>query len=242
MENEEQVITVSVPVKLKHYIRGTIIRYTLDGTDPDSLKSPVYDGKVLINSDVTVKAKAFKPGWISSDVLKQHFFKGTYHPDSVVLMTPPDKKYKGTGGKTIVDLEKGDINNFGNEKWLGYRENAMEAMLFFGKPIEVKTVIISALKDISGYVLPPASVEVWGGKDENNLKLLNKTIPAQITKESQTKAKDFVNTENLVINCNFKPTEVKFIKLLLKPVGKLPQWHPGKKEKAWIFVDEVFVN
>jgi uncharacterized membrane protein len=242
MENEEPVITVPVRVKLKHYIHGTIIRYTLDGTEPDSLNSPVYDGKVQINSDVTVKAKAFKHGWISSDVLQQHFFKSTYHPDSVVLLTPPDKKYKGTGGKTIVDLEKGDINNFGNEKWLGYRENEMEAMMFFGKPIEVKTVTISALKNISGYILPPASVEVWGGKNENDLKLLNKVIPAQITKESQTKTKDFVNTENLVINCNFKSTELKFIKLLLKPVVKLPQWHPGKKEKAWIFVDEVFVN
>ncbi len=80
MENEEQIIATSTPVKLKHYIHGTIIRYTLDGTDPDSLSSPVYDGKVSINSDVTIKAKAFKPGWISSDILKQHFFKSTYHP------------------------------------------------------------------------------------------------------------------------------------------------------------------
>ena len=114
--------------------------------------------------------------------------------------------------------------------------------MVFGNPVEVKTVTISALKNISGYILPPGSIEIWGGMDEKNLKLLNKTVPGQVTSESQTKAKDFVNTENLVINCSFKPTEIKFIKLLVKPVAKLPAWHAGKGEKAWIFVDEVFVN
>jgi uncharacterized membrane protein len=241
LENEKQIITSVMPLKLKHYIHGTTIRYTLNGSDPDSLTSPVYDGKLEMDSDVTVKAKAFKPGWIGSDILQQHFFKSTYHPDSVELLTPADKKYKGEGGKTIADIEKGDINNFGNGKWLGFRENPMEAVMVFGKPIDAKSVTISALKNVSGYVMPPASVEVWGGMEEKELKLLGRIVPKQPTKEA-VKDKNFVNTENLIIACNFKPTELRFIKLLLKPVAKLPDWHAGKKEKGWIFVDEVFVN
>jgi uncharacterized membrane protein/mono/diheme cytochrome c family protein len=241
LENEEQIITTSLPIKLKHYIRGTIIRYTLDGTDPDSSSSPVYDAKLALNSDVTLKAKAFKTGWIGSDILKAHFFKSTYHPDSVVLITPTDKKYPGKGGRTLIDIEKGDLDNFGNGKWIAYRQNAMEALMVFGKPIEAKTVTISAMKNIGGYIFPPESVEVWGGENEKDLKLLSKVIPKQPTKES-TKAKDFINTENLAIDCSFKSTEVKFIKLIIKPVPKLPAWHEGKKEKGWFFVDEIFVN
>lgn len=241
LENEEQIITSSLPIKIKHYIRGTDIRYTLDGTDPDSTTSPVYDGKLSLTTDVTLKARAFKPGWIGSDIMKQHFFKSTFHPDSVILITAADKKYPGKGGRTLIDIEKGDIDNFGNGKWIGYRENPMEAMMVFDKPEEIKAVSISALKNIDGYIFPPLSVEVWGGEDEKNLKLLSKVMPLQPTEES-TKKKDFVNTENLVINCNFKPVTVKFIKLLIKPVPKLPQWHSGKKEKGWFFVDEVFVN
>jgi hypothetical protein len=241
LENEEQVITSSLPVKIKHYIRGANIRYTLDGKDPDSISSPLYDGKLSLSDEATLKAKAFKPGWISSDILQQHFFKSTFHPDSVVLLKPTDKKYPGKGGQTLIDIEKGEIDNFGNGKWIAYRENPMEAILFFGKPEEVKKVSISALKNIGGYIFPPESVEVWGGENEKELKLLSKVSPQQPTKES-TKEKNFINTENLVIDCSFKPTTVKCIKLIVKPVPKLPQWHEGKGQKGWFFTDEVFVN
>jgi hypothetical protein len=27
-----------------------------------------------------------------------------------------------------------------------------------------------------------------------------------------------------------------------KNIGVCPDWHPGKGEKAWIFVDEIIVN
>jgi hypothetical protein len=64
----------------------------------------------MINADVTMKAKAFKPGWIGSDIIQQHFFKGTYHVDSVILLSKADDKYKGNGGKTIIDGDKSDLN------------------------------------------------------------------------------------------------------------------------------------
>jgi hypothetical protein len=42
IENEEQIIIGNTSVRMKHQIPGTIIRYTLDGTVPDSTTSPVY--------------------------------------------------------------------------------------------------------------------------------------------------------------------------------------------------------
>ena len=49
--NEEDFISTSVPLKLKHYIQGTSIRYSMDGSDPDSLKSPLFKGNETINSN-----------------------------------------------------------------------------------------------------------------------------------------------------------------------------------------------
>ena len=234
IQNEEQIIVSSIPLKLKHYINGTTIRYTIDGTEPDSLSSPVYTKEVDINSEITVKAKAYKPGWISSDVVQQHFFKSTYRPDSAVLLKPADEKYKASGAKTIIDLEKSELD-FANGKWLGFRKNAMEAELFFAKPVEASSITFSFFQDVGGYVFPPASVEVWGGVNETNMKLLSKVNPKQPGKES-------TNKENLAVQCGFSRREVKYIKFLLKPVAKLPDWHPAKGDKAWIFIDEVFVN
>lgn len=233
LQNENFVLTAAVPLELKHYIRGTVIRYTLDGKDPDSIASPLYDKEVMINTDLTIKAKAFKPGWISSDIVQQHFFKGIYHPDSAILLSKVDEKYKSDSAKTIIDGEKSDLN-FASGKWLGYRENPMQVMLFFNKPVETSSITLSMLQQIGAYIFPPQQVEVWGGTDKNNLKLLSKTKPEQPGKET--------GQENLAIKCDFNKTTVSCIKLVVTPVRSLPAWHPGKGEKAWAFVDEVFVN
>ena len=91
-QNEEEVITEPLSLKLKHYINGVMIRYTVDGSVPDSLKSTLYDNKATLNSATLIKTQAYKPGWISSDVAEKYFFKSTYLPDSVELLTPPIPK------------------------------------------------------------------------------------------------------------------------------------------------------
>jgi hypothetical protein len=233
LQNENFVLTGATPLQLKHYVSGTVIRYTLDGTEPDSLSSPAYDKNVVINDDLTLKAKAFKPGWISSDVVQQHFFKSSYSIDSAVLLSKLDDKYKANGAKTIIDRDKSD-ENFASGKWIGCKENPMELLLLFNKPVDGGSVTLSMLQQIGAYIFPPAQVEVWGGADKNHLKLLNKINPQQPNKES--------GNENLAIKCSFDKTNVSCIKLLITPVRSLPAWHAGKGEKAWIFVDEVFVN
>ncbi len=45
---------------------GATIRYTLDGTEPGEA-SPAYTGPVTLAHTSAVKARAFKPGWTSSD-------------------------------------------------------------------------------------------------------------------------------------------------------------------------------
>jgi len=144
-----------------------------------------------------------------------------------------DDKFKGDGAATIIDGIKSDIN-FASGKWLGYRENPMEVMLLFDKPVEANSITLSMLQQIGAYIFPPVQVTVWGGGDKNHLKLLTTIKPQQPTKES--------TQENLAITCSFNKTTVTCIKLLVMPVRSLPGWHDGKGQKAWVFVDEVFVN
>jgi hypothetical protein len=66
------------------------------------------------------------------------------------------------------------------------------------------------------------------------LHLLNKIIPKQAVKGDPT--------VNLPIGGEFSPVEVKFIKVIAKPLTKIPEWHNEKGKKAWVFIDEVMVN
>ncbi|HUQ64907.1 MAG TPA: FN3 associated domain-containing protein, partial [Flavitalea sp.] len=86
LENEDHILAGPEPLKLKHYITGSLIRYTLDGTTPDSIRSPVYKEGLVIDSNVTLKAIAYKDGWYNSSMLQHHFYKKNYLPDSIQLL------------------------------------------------------------------------------------------------------------------------------------------------------------
>ncbi len=232
--NEEQIISDPILLRLKHYVNGVSIRFTLDGTDPDSIKSPEYKQNTKLTQNVTVKAKAFKPGWISSDIMETYFYSARHRVDSVINLLPPEEQYKGDGPRTLTDLVKGEAGNFKSGKWLGYRKNKMETLLQFSSPVTVSSVTLSTLVDIGGYIMPPISIEVWGGDEAGHLKLLSRLTPQQPLKVVPGYIKAF--------ELSFSPVKLNYIKLVAVPVAKLPPWHPGKGDKGWIFTDEVFVN
>ncbi|MEO6187441.1 MAG: FN3 associated domain-containing protein [Ginsengibacter sp.] len=233
IENEEQIISKAEPLKLKHYINGVVIRYTTDGTEPDSLTSPVYKEGAMLDKQQTIKAKAFKPGWISSDVVKKIFYKAGVVADSIRLINDPDPQYKGEGVATLHDNKIGSLN-FRDGMWLGYRAQPMEAMYYFNKEAKVSSVTISSVINITSYLWPPEEIQVWGGKSEGSLRLLKRTQPPQPTKEGPSYLTSY--------DVNFAPSEIKVLKLIVKPVSKLPVWLNPKRERGWIFVDEVFLN
>lgn len=232
-DHEKFVLSSPAKLQLKHYINGSVIRYTLDGSEPDSVNSQIYEANVTISSNVQVKARAFKPGWISSDVMEAWFYKSTYRPDSVIYITKPNAEYKGDSAGTLVDLDKGDFN-FRSGKWVAFRENRMECLLPFQSPVTVQHVTLSSLTDAGSYIMPPARIEIWGGEDVKNMKLLGKLTPAQPDSLRSPVMKGF--------QCTFTPATVKYIKVIAIPLAKLPAWHPGKGDKAWVFVDELLIN
>jgi hypothetical protein len=232
--NEEQIITTPLTLQLKHYINGTSIRYTLDGTEPDSIHSPEYNNNIILTKNVAIKAKAFKQGWISSAIMENYFFSSKYKADSAINLQPTDEQYKSYGAKTLIDLVKGEADNFRSGKWLGFKNNKMESLLLFTTAANVKSVTLSTLVDIGSYIMPPLTVEVWGGNDANHLKLLGRNTPPQPTMVQPGYLK--------AVELSFTPVTVKYLKVIAVPVAKLPLWHPGKGQKGWVFVDEVFVN
>ena len=231
--NEENFINTTIPLKLKHYIQGVAIRYTTDGSEPDSIHSILYKGHETINSSVLIRAKAYKAGWISSDLVEVNFYKSTCTPDSVIYLMPADSSYKDERGKLLIDREKGEIN-FRLGQWVAFRKNRMECLLQFKNPTRVQNITISYLVDIGSYIMPAQKIEIWGGNDSINFKLLKQLIPEQPTMTKPAGIRAF--------DCKFDPVTIKYIKIVATPVSKLPAWHPGKGDKAWIFIDEVLVN
>lgn len=232
--NESFVLTEQTPVTFKHPLKGVTIRYTLDGSEPDSTSSPVYQKPISLSSYTVVKARATKDQWYASEVTEYTFFKGTYRPTLVELLNEPNPQYTGEGGSTLINFKKGEATDFKNKAWLGYREKPFEALCTFAQPVPIKSVTISTGKNIGGFIFPPLSVEIWGGNDKAHLKLLQKIAPEQPQKDQSARIE--------AIQSKLPEGKYAVIKVIARPVPKLPNWHAGKGQPAWVFIDELFFN
>ncbi|MEO3405753.1 FN3 associated domain-containing protein [Mucilaginibacter sp. CAU 1740] len=220
-------------LQLTNPIKGADIRYTTDGSVPDSLHATSYKPGVVLTQSTVIKVRAFKAGWKGSDTVQFNIYKCAYTPDSISFTQYPDDKYKGDGAKTIIDKELGG-DNFGNGKWIASQKD-VAVMMWFNKPVDLHSVGLNVMRNTGPQIFLPAEVEVWGGADQNHLKLLSsiKTPPAK-------KADDF---RLIPLECKLKlAQQVSCVKLVAKPLKSVPAWHPAKGKPAWVFMDEVFLN
>jgi hypothetical protein len=208
------IVDPSTPIELKHSYTGAQIRYTLDNTEPDSVKSPVYQTPLKPEKFTVVQAKAFKPGWLGSKTLKAFYFTKGIAPDSVLLITKEESN-KGKD-KLLFDSEIGDDNQ-SSGRWLRFKEPGYY-YLFFNQPVTVEQVIMHAYVNMEAYIFHPAKIEVWGGMDKAKLKLLNR-----LQKPSPQKTDE----EGMIpVEVKFPSAKVKFLKLVINPVSTNPSWHP----------------
>ena len=235
IDQDSSIIAGSLDVVIKHFLKGTVVRYTTDGTEPDSLSSPIYTKKLRFTKNTILKTRAFKPGWISSDMVQKTFYKSDIHPDTIYFVTNPDKKYPGSGANTLIDYELGE-KNFSNGKWLAYKDTTMKFVIGFKQARPLQTAHFNAFVDNGSYIFPILSIMIEGSNDGKEFKKLNEA------KFPSLKETDVVR-ENKSFSCSIPAgAAYKYYRFTLLNIKKLPTWHPGKGTPGWIFVDELFLN
>ena len=229
---EKVMFQGSTEVKITHPISSVEIRYSVDGTEPDSINSPVYDKPISMTQTTQIRARAFAKGWIGSVEAKALLFKEGLKPKSYKLANDPHKSYAAKGATTLFDGIKGKANHTSGE-WLGYTDGPLEIEIFLEKEQKPKSVELSLLFHEGAYIFPPESVEIWTGTAGNWSKL---TIPpvAQSTKTEEIRFG--------LVAYDLPTTSFDQVKIKLKPVAKLPAWHQGAGSKGWVFVDEIVLN
>lgn len=232
LKNNGRVFSDQLAVDLYHPRKSVLIRYTLDGSEPDSLKSSVYNGELLIKESTVLKVKAFKEAWKSSEAAVFTLLK-SIKPGQTKLLTAPNENYKAAGVKSLFDAQLADIDP-NNNNWLGFMENDLILDINLKQPKNLRTIGLNTLISTGASVFPPQIIQVYGGSDEKSLVLLGTLQLKMPDKDDKAGIK---NVEVPLIN-----RTVSFIKIKAKPLSKLPFWHPSKGKPALMLVDEVLVN
>lgn len=219
-------------IELAHVLKEVTIKYTTNGTEPDSSNGIVYQTAIQIDSTTNLQFKAFKKGWLPSKISKAIFIKAGIPIEKTVLLTPADPKYNAQSDKVLTDLDLGDIGDF-SSKNLGYQKNDAVIIFDLGSVKNIQKVKVNTLQSIASYIFPPTHLELLGSIDQihwTTLKTINPVVPTKI-----------IPAENFMYELAFPSTKVRFIKLIGSPLKKLPSWHPGKGQPGWLFLSEVII-
>ncbi len=233
IQGEEQIIQGTTEVTLRHAIAQATLRYTLDGTDPDSIHAAIYSGPIALSASSTLKTRAFLEGWLKSEAAVRNYFAAGLMPDSIELIHSPTDAYKAKGAKSLTDRVLGSTN-FRDGSWLGYRSRELEVILHFQKPTPVKELTLSTFVESGSYIMPPSEIVVLVRRENGQYTQVSQIKPEQPTEDRPGAKKIFTLT--------FSTENTTAIKLIARPLPVLPVWHRGKGDKGWLFVDEVFLN
>ncbi|MHA7128384.1 c-type cytochrome domain-containing protein [Algoriphagus namhaensis] len=229
IESDKDMFGDSTAVRIEHPIGSVDIRYTLDGSEPDSLTSMRYEGPLWVKNSAEIKARAFAEEWKGSPVSSIIVFRAGNPPKELRLLTEPNPNYFGKGNVTLIDQIKGK-NNHTSGEWLGYQDqNALfEILLHEGQ--KPKELTISLLYHEGAYIFPPTQVQIWVNQADS-WKLVTQDTPKQ---SSQILPSRFE-----ALTYALPSTDFNRVKVQINRITSLPAWHPGAGAKGWVFIDEV---
>ncbi len=148
----------------------------------------------------------------------------------IILKTQPSKKYAGDGTLTLVNGIEATVNpNWSGNEWLGFSGTDLEVIIDLGKIDSINTITVGFLYDKLSWIYPPESMQVLvsnGGRNYDNAGTINvtgdgKRIPVEITSSIKTG---------------------RYVKIIAKNYGIIPQNNPGAGSKPWLFVDEIAID
>jgi hypothetical protein len=170
-------------------------------------------------------------GWKDSKPAEARLLHLAVRPGNVTLETAPDSSYRDRLDTTLVDGIAGTTAH-DEGKYLGFNGTDMRARFDFATPRVLSKLSVSYLEAVNKAVMPPQSIEVWGGENEQALRRLG-------TVQTDFPAKDRPAARHIV-TLALPPEPLRYVRLVARNPGRLPAWHPSAKStKALILIDEV---
>jgi predicted alpha-1,2-mannosidase len=221
-----------IEIAIVPFSKNERVLYTMDGTDPKS-NGKIYNMPFSTNEKLVVRAVSqAESGYFSAEATA--YFIPFPHPErSVKLESTYNPQYSAGGADGLIDGIRG-AENWRKGDWQGFQDKDFIAEVDLGKPTSVNHTEIGFMQDLGAWILLPTTVSVEY-LDENHTQIhrSEKKITAQ-DKESKVFLFPVVFKEKL--------SGIKYIRVKATNYGKLPVWHPGAGEPAFIFTDEIIVE
>ena len=196
----------------------------------DQSSTKLYTSPIEIATSGDYTAFYYRNGAIVNSV-KQSFRFHKATGKKISMTKAPNEKYPGQGG--AFSLVNGVYSNKGLSypDWLGWIGDDMNVTIDFGKATSFSSVKVHTLNQNGSWIYLPKYVEVYISNDGKNFRSLGQS--SAFVKDELTMG---------FITVNFSNVHARYLKVLAKNYGQIPEGKPGAGNKAWLFADEIIVN
>ncbi|MEJ8844004.1 chitobiase/beta-hexosaminidase C-terminal domain-containing protein [Lacibacter sp. H375] len=219
-------------LEIKFEQPGAEIRYTINGNEPTANDLLYTKPIVIAGKRTSIKAKAMGTDFLPSETVSVEFIK-TGKAIQQINFTAPHPKYTTTN-KNILNDQMGGNTNFSSGAWLGFDSGTVEIDIVLKKKETINAVLVDLLQNESSWIFLPEQILLYyyDEAQKSYLPVGKETFFSKGPSSKQCDAHE--------INPNRKVKTNK-LKLVLYPLKKIPAWHPGKDNHAWLFIDEIQV-
>lgn len=191
----------------------------------------VYSVPFYITKSTTIRAFR-NVNLTTTGISTAHFYKRP-HNYSIQLNCKYNKQYTADGDDGIIDGQYGDID-WKKGGWQGYQSQNFEAIIDMKQVKQLTEISANFLQDTRSWILFPIKVEYYTSTDNINFTLAG-------TVENTIAANDY-NIQTLNFKLQPLNSTARYIKVKAYNYGKLPDWHAGKGDDAFIFIDEIEIK
>lgn len=222
--------TGAIEIEMKT-IDNAPIYYTLDGTEP-SKNSPQYKEKLSIKENCTFKAKAIRANGESRTFTEQIVFSKST-AKTITANQPVNKQYEFAGISTLVDGLKGN-GNYKTGRWIAFYKNDLDATIDLQQATEISSASISTCVEKGDWVFDARSFTVEVSEDGANF--------TQVASEEYPTMTEKDRNGLYEHTLKFAPVKTRYVKVTAASEKSIPEWHGGKGNPGFLFVDEIVLN
>ena len=207
------------------------IRFTRDGREP-SPQSDLYVQPFILTETTVLKAAAFdkekQPGRVTTKEFNIHKAAGIPVKTEKIW----NERFPADAS-LLTDCTRGSTD-FKDGKWLAFEKNDFMAIIDLRSETPVEKVELGYLERQRQFIFPPEEVDVWlsaAGKDYIKVGSVKTAVNLKNT-EAVTKS----------VEISFQALNARYVKILAKNIGVCPPGNKWAGRKAWLFVDEIFIE
>ena len=210
------------------------IHYTLDGKEVTP-SDPVYTLPVQLTRHTLVKAACFNE--VGEAVRSERYLLCHKAMGRLKQLNSPAGNYRpeysGGGDGALVDGLLGS-NDYMDGRWQGFYGIDADLEIDLGKWSKVNSLDIGFLVNAHDWIMCPDTVEVYLSNNNKDYRLY-KTFPLQTEVE---RAGNYTFRERF----ETPGLSTRYLRVVIKNPGQLPEGLPGAGFDSWIFMDEIVVE